>query len=215
MKKIFLFLMIFILLIIPVGCESNKHTISKEIDSDKKILGLVKHIEKTDGKYYNLEISYKDYSRQLKEIEVHLSSFVDHSTDGLKEFHFSKCPIIQVRHSSPQQYLESKNMEKLPWEINKSEISNVYTEKQNKYKYVLTKMYWGYTDENYWIDDYKGSWRGNMWTLRKYTFIEKEGQWKLLSVVREDKLMDGDKEKEPMLDKFNNEKVKFNEIIEY
>ncbi|WP_425446773.1 lipoprotein [Dethiothermospora halolimnae] len=231
MKKLIIVIMILFLILSISGCQSKGDSVSKELTNDEEILNLARHIEKLDGEFYSFDIGYEDYFNKLKEIDKHLSEIVHNSEKGLKEFHANRCPIQSIRYNITEPGMSYKGIDKMikvaleegvefPWEIEKPKISKVYTDKEKGFKYVFSKMDWRYTDEERFSTVYEGKWLGDMWTLRKYVFIKEKGNWKLLDIEREDKFMmvnkEGEpREREPQLDKFNGEKVKFQEVIEY
>ena len=225
MKKLLIVTMVLVLIFSMVGCKSKDESISKELTSDEEILNLARHIEKLDGEFYRFDIGYEDYFNKLKEIDNHLSETVHNSDERLEDFHIYRCPITVISHKIIIEDKSHKEIDKgikelvegekeIPWEIEKSKISKVYTDEEKGFKYVFSKMDWGYTDEKYFSNEYEGKWAGDMWSIRRYTFVKEEGNWKLLYVEREDKLMVGDKEKEPKFGKFNGEEVEFEEVID-
>lgn len=224
MKKIFIFLISFILIFSMVGCtnsiSSNKDISVMKLETDQNIFDLVKHIEELDCKYYNFKLNYKEYSNELETLNKHLSSIIVNTYEDLEKFHFNRCPISNLKLPSDSETyedlynLESKFLEEntiQPWIFEKSEISDVYHNSDTNFKYIYTKVYWKFTSED--LDPIS---RRYQYLLKKYEFVEEDGEWKLVSVDWQDELLvRRNKSKEPRLSLFNGELVKYSETIKH
>lgn len=230
MRKIIVTLLFFILLITCLfGCTIGKGASSSAPSNDQEIVDLVKEIEENDAKYYVLDICYEEYLDFLDKVNKNLSEVMNMSEEKVKEFHFDRCYISEIgdyrkpleittdeyQKWNNDQFMEWREVNnKSPWGISKVKISDVFYDTETNFKYVFTKIYWRYYLEHR-LKTYESLKDIEPYSIRKYTFIQEEGDWKLLAVDMDGIRVLNGKELETELDKFNGDHVEYTQVIEF